>query len=952
MRPLLLFGVLLSFVAFGQNLEVSRLSPPAKVRPGDFAVHVWQIINRTPSAIEARLAPDLPPGWEALGLPDSLALAPGEEDYLFLTVYVPRTAKTGVYPVRIFLRWDGNEAAAESTVEVEAVAAVDLIPPASQGAPPGETLVFTLRVVNRGNALDRITLEVRAPPGWRAELSPAELPLAPGEAGEARVTIAIPPEARVGREVLMAVARSTLAPEVESWKAWYVEVLPPGPERVPVRFYAELAMQGFGRLSYDFLTGSGASFLGFSGRGTVFDGALEISARWAGPWAPRPFQLLDFQAAYVTDTLEMNAGRASFSFGSLLASLGFWGLAARLTLEDVQIGFGSGWDGNVGRAGGLLLFRPTWGELGGAYREERGPVHSQGGTVFLGLQPLKDLFFRGEVGAARVAGLTRFAGQMGLTWEIPGLFFLEARGYAVDPDFPALVRDRAGLLLSGRLGAEEAGFRFSCQWERDNLRGLSALTRAWQGVEAGWDLFPGEWPLRLGFSLSLRRTADLSGAPTLDERVIRAEGRASFSREGFTLGAQAAYMRFQDAISDRLWTRQEFREWLDLQFTPKISGSGEFRQVIFSSPEGEEVGGEATLALSVAGNFRLSWTYGRDGGRSRLEFSLKPASPLTLKVGVEARWQEAGTPLRFSATLDFAYDFSWAPPFLPVYGVLSGKVFSDLNGNGSFDPGEPGVPGVVLSLEDQRVSSGKDGEFRFPGRSPGEYVVKLARLPTGYGATVWEFPVSLGLGKETKLFIPLVPLSGISGVVFNDIDGDGQRGPEEPGLGRVLIHIIAADGKIIEVFSDSLGRFSWPELLPGRYLVELLADYLPPRYTPTTPTSVEIELAPGETKEVAFGVRERPRPVIVIQPPLADFVWTPAVPNAGTPVLFDGTLSQAFDGEIVSYAWDFNDDGVTDAVGPRVSWTFAESGFYLVTLIVTDSAGLVGRTQYLIQVQP
>lgn len=309
-------------------------------------------------------------------------------------------------------------------------------------------------------------------------------------------------------------------------------------------------------------------------------------------------------------------------------------------------------------------------------------------------------------------------------------------------------------------------------------------------------------------------------------------------------------------------------------------------------------------------------------------------------------------PLRFSTTLDFAYDFSWAPPFLPVYGVLSGKVFSDLNGNGSFDPGEPGVPGVVLSLEEQRVSSGKDGEFRFPGRSPGEYRVKLVRLPSGYGATVWEFPISLGLGKETKLFIPLVPLSGISGVVFNDIDGDGQRGPEEPGLGRVLIHIIAADGKIIEVFSDSLGRFSWPELLPGKYLVELLVDYLPPRYTPTTPTSVEIELAPGETKEVAFGVRERPRPVIVIQPPLADFVWTPAVPNAGTPVLFDGTLSQAFDGEIVSYAWDFNDDGVTDAEGPRVSWTFAEPGFYLVTLIVTDSAGLVGRTQYLIQVQP
>ncbi|MGB9757307.1 MAG: PKD domain-containing protein [Candidatus Bipolaricaulaceae bacterium] len=939
-------------LALGQGLEIQRLSPPAKVRPGDLTVQVWQITNKTPQAVIAKLALELPKGWEALNLPEALSLGPGEEDYLFLTLYIPRTAKSGVQTVRVFLRWDGEEAEAEATVEVEAVAALELLPPPSQSAQPGETLSFTLLVVNRGNALDRIGLEVRTAVGWKVRVLPAELPLAPGEKGEIRVTVEIPQDAAVGREVVLAVARSGMAAEVEARAAWYVEVLPPGPERVPVRKFAELSVRGFGRLSHDFLEGMGDSFLGFSGRGTVLDGALNLSARWAGPWAAKPFQFLDFQALYVTDTLEMQAGRVGFSFDSLLSALGFWGLSARINLEDVGFGFGSGWDGRQGRAGGFLLFRPDWGEIGGAYREERGDAfHRQSGAVWMGLQAFEDLFFRAEAGGASVQGLTRFAGQMSLTWDIPDLFFLEARGYAIDPDFPAILRDRAGFLLSGRLGAGKAGFRFSCEWQRDNLRGLSSSARSWQGLQGGWDLFPEEWPLRFGFGLSLRRAADLSSPPALDERTARAEASAVFSQGGFTLGAQGAYTWFQEAISSQAWVRQEFREWLNLQFSSKVSFSGEFRQVRVSPPEGR-LQGEAALSFSADEKIRLSLEYGRDGGIARAEFSLNFASSLTLKFTFAARWQEEGKPLLFRATLDFAHDFSWAPPFLPVFGILSGKVFADLNGNSELDPGEEGVPGAILVLDDVQVASGKDGSFRFPGRPPGDYTLRLARVPEGYGRVVPGLTVSLGLGKETQVFVPLVPLAGITGAVFLDLDGDGLRSQGERGLSRVYVRIVPTEGEAIEVLSDSQGRFAWPGLLPGEYRVELVLESLPPRHEPTSSTSLEVVLRPGEKKEVMFGARERPRPVVVVQPPLAEFTWSPSVPKAGESVLFDGTPSQAFGAEIVSYAWDFNDDGVVDAEGARITWTFPEPGLYLVTLSVTDSSGLAGRTQYLIQVRP
>lgn len=954
MRPL--FGVvLLGVLALGQDLDLVSLSPPAKVRPGDFAVQVWQIINHTPAALVAHVDVELPAGWEVLGLPDAISLGPGEEDYLFLTLYVPRTAPSGLHSVRLRLRWDEGEKIAETAVEVEAVAALEILVPPPQAVSPGETLVFTLRVVNRGNALDQVTLEVRPPPGWRSELEPKEISLSPGEAREVRVSLEIPGDARPSREVVMAVARSGIAPEVEVRTAWYVEVLPPGPEKVPVQKFAELSMQGLGRFSHEFLRRSGSSFLGFSGRGTVLDGALELSARWAGPWAPEPLRFLEFRAIYVTDTAEMEVGRVGFSFPYLLSSLGFWGLGTRLTLERISFSFGSGWDRGIGRSGGSLSFRPEWGEVGGAYREERGDgVHNQGGAVWLVLQVFEDLRFRLEAGAARTQGLTRFAGQMGLTWEIPEIFFLEAKGYAMDPGFPALMPDRAGVLLSGRVGAEEAGFRFACEWQRDNLRGLSLTTRAWQGIQAGWEFFPADWPLRFNFSLSLRRAADLTIPPSLDERTARAEASSVFSQEGFNLGLQGSYTRLVETTSAQTWNRQEFREWLSFPISSEILFRGEFRQVLFSSPEETRTQSEAALNISVADRLQLAWEYSREGGLARGEVTLSPAPVLTLKIGVEARWGEEGQPTRFAGILDFAYEFSWAPPFLPVFGVLSGKVFADLDGDGAFDPEEPGLAGVTLALDDFLVSTGKTGEFRFPGRPPGTYVLEIARLPLGYAAPTREFSVNLELGKETELLIPVVPLAEIRGTVFLDADGDGVQSASESGLARVYVRIVSEEtGQVVEVFSDPTGSFGFAEFLPGRYRVELVQESLPARHEPTTPTVLEVFLSPGAREHVVFGVRERPRPVVVIQPPLAEFVWTPAAPKAEEPVLFDGTISQAFDtAEIVRYAWDFNDDGEIDAEGPRVTWTFSEPGFYLVTLIVTDSAGLTGQTQYLLQVWP
>jgi PKD repeat protein len=87
-------------------------------------------------------------------------------------------------------------------------------------------------------------------------------------------------------------------------------------------------------------------------------------------------------------------------------------------------------------------------------------------------------------------------------------------------------------------------------------------------------------------------------------------------------------------------------------------------------------------------------------------------------------------------------------------------------------------------------------------------------------------------------------------------------------------------------------------------------------------------------------------------PPQASFDYEPANPKVGETVRFDGRNSSDPDGYIVSYNWDFNDDGNTDSTG-RVVWNgFGSSGSKRVRLTVRDNQGGTDSTTRVIQVEP
>ena len=86
------------------------------------------------------------------------------------------------------------------------------------------------------------------------------------------------------------------------------------------------------------------------------------------------------------------------------------------------------------------------------------------------------------------------------------------------------------------------------------------------------------------------------------------------------------------------------------------------------------------------------------------------------------------------------------------------------------------------------------------------------------------------------------------------------------------------------------------------------------------------------------------------QPPVAGFTFSPQTPQINEVVTFDGRSSTDPDGRIVSYRWDLNGDGRTDATGSMVRARYSRAGTFQVTLTVTDNGGLSSSATQTIQV--
>jgi len=190
-----------------------------------------------------------------------------------------------------------------------------------------------------------------------------------------------------------------------------------------------------------------------------------------------------------------------------------------------------------------------------------------------------------------------------------------------------------------------------------------------------------------------------------------------------------------------------------------------------------------------------------------------------------------------SGETDLSFD---AAIYVPV--DVSGTVWDDLDADGIYDSGEPGVDGATLTLydsDDQPMDvqvTGLDGTFSFPNLPPGEYYTKLSPPPdylfsanTGNSTydpnTGLSAPVFLrsGTSGQGSFDAGIYQMASVGDFIWEDQDPDGIQGGGEVGFtGLVTVNLIDSSGTTVQTTTTTNGSYKFDGVTPGDYKLEFI----------------------------------------------------------------------------------------------------------------------------------
>ncbi len=278
----------------------------------------------------------------------------------------------------------------------------------------------------------------------------------------------------------------------------------------------------------------------------------------------------------------------------------------------------------------------------------------------------------------------------------------------------------------------------------------------------------------------------------------------------------------------------------------------------------------------------------------------------------------AANPTGGNYTAEVDYFFSTAAPISPEdpATLISGIVFEDENANQVLDGSEGGIGGVKVTLRsagpdgilggsgaaDDTSSSQTtpaDGTYSFTGLDAGPHKVsvKESTVPAGLVSSTGNNPTVVDLAAAEQATVQFgyadpAGLSSISGIVFEDENGNQVLDGAEGGIGGVKVTlrsagpdgVLGGSGAADDVFTSLTtpadGTYSFAGLDVGSHKVSVKEATVPAGLTSSTgnnPTLVDLAL--GEQATVQFGYAD------------------PAVVTSISGIVFeDENANQVFDG--------------------------------------------------------
>ncbi len=203
-----------------------------------------------------------------------------------------------------------------------------------------------------------------------------------------------------------------------------------------------------------------------------------------------------------------------------------------------------------------------------------------------------------------------------------------------------------------------------------------------------------------------------------------------------------------------------------------------------------------------------------------------------------------GSPLAGGFVIVSCVDPTVPPLQEPPQGSILGRKFEDIDGDGD-GSGEPGLGGWTIELLDSdgavvdTTLTASDGTYSFVNVDAGRYVVQEVQqsgyLQTAPALLNYELTVdSNGTLNHTNIDFGNRGLASVHGLKWNDLNGDGIRDEDEPGLANVMIFadangngqfdsgeamaVTMADDPLTED-EDETGHYWLSDLLPGSYVI-------------------------------------------------------------------------------------------------------------------------------------
>ncbi len=184
------------------------------------------------------------------------------------------------------------------------------------------------------------------------------------------------------------------------------------------------------------------------------------------------------------------------------------------------------------------------------------------------------------------------------------------------------------------------------------------------------------------------------------------------------------------------------------------------------------------------------------------------------------------------------------------YGAISGTKFNDMNGNGIKENGEAGLQNWKIKLSGAKIDSvltDASGNYSFTNLTFGDYVVSEINQ-SGWMQTLPSSPSTYSLSVVSgTIFITKdfgnFQLGSISGMKYNDANGNGQRDNDENGL--VSWKIKLAGAKTDSTQTDESGNYSFSGLLSGDYVVSEQQQSGWLQTMPSTPGTYTLTIVSG-----------------------------------------------------------------------------------------------------------